>query len=171
MKRILLHLKGVLIAVVALALSAGLAFAAQPPAAASWGLANAAAHAGKTVPHQALGATSSEGDETDEEAGEGTEVGESTDEDAEAGGTADAASDTCLTDPTTLTEEELAAMNHGSIVCWAAHQTTWPEEFRNHGAWVSSWAHWDKGLDAAEAKVAKEKVAKTTVKTKAPKNH
>ena len=184
MKSILTHLKGLLIAVVALAMSAGLAFGAQPPAAASWGLANAAAHAGKTVPHQALGATSGEDDEaagdedaaTDEETDEDTEVDETTDEETEAGETAEEASDNCLTDPTTLTEEELAAMNHGSIVCWAAHQKTWPEEFRNHGAWVSSWAHWGKGLDAAtekvaKEKVAKEKVAKTKGKTKAPKNH
>ena len=183
-KHLLLHFKGLLIAVVALALSAGLAFAAQPPAAASWGLANAAAHAGKTVPHQVLGATSSEdedvegdeGAETDEETDEVPEVDEPAGEDAVGEETADAASDNCLTDPTTtLTPEELAAMNHGSIVCWAAHQKTWPEEFRNHGAWVSSWAHWGKGLDAAEAKVAKEKVAKekvakTKLKTKAPKN-
>ena len=35
-------------------------------------------------------------------------------------------------------------MNHGSIVCWAAHQTEWPAEFKNHGAWVRSWAQWDK---------------------------
>ena len=186
MKNILTHLKGLLIAVVALAMSAGLAFGAQPPAAASWGLENAAAHAGKTVPQQALGATSGEDDEaegdedagTEEETDEGAEVDETTDEETEAGATVEEASNNCLTDPTdatTLTEEELLAMNHGSIVCWAAHQKTWPEEFRNHGAWVSSWAHWGKGLDAAtekvaKEKVAKEKVAKTKLKSKAPKN-
>ena len=48
-------------------------------------------------------------------------------------------SDHCATDPTTLTPEELAAMNHGAIVCWAAHQPT-PDGYANHGAWVSHWA-------------------------------
>ena len=187
MKSILTHLKGLLIAVVALAMSAGLAFGAQPPAAASWGLATAGAHAGKTVPHQALGATSGEDDEaavdedetTDEETDEDTEVDETTDEETEAGETVEEASDNCLTDPTALTEDELAATNRGSIVCWAAHQKTWPEEFRNHGAWVSSWAHWGKGLDAAAEEIATEEVAKekaakekvAKAKAKGPKNH
>ena len=31
-------------------------------------------------------------------------------------------------------------MNHGSIVCWAAHQTSW-DGYKNHGAFVSHWAH------------------------------
>ena len=49
MSTMLRHIRLVLIACTALALSAGLAFGATPPAA-STGLANAAAHAGKTVP-------------------------------------------------------------------------------------------------------------------------
>lgn len=163
MKTILLHLKGVLIAVVALALSAGLAFAAQPTAA-SFGAAS-------------TGSTQAAGDEASNEGDEDVEVDESTDEDAdedvevdEVDGSTDETVDettdetagpdetvgeagtNCLTDPTTLTVEELAAMSHGSIVCWAAHQTTWPPEFKNHGAWVSSWAHWGKDAAAAKAK-------------------
>ena len=35
-----------------------------------------------------------------------------------------------------------------SIVCWAAHQTEWPEWFSNHGAFVRCWAHQGKA-DAA----------------------
>jgi hypothetical protein len=146
----------VLIALVALAMSASLTFGAQPPAAASWGLANAASHAGKTVP-VAGGDVDTAGDEEtgEDETGEetGVETGEETGvETGEEEGTEDAG-DHCLTDPTGLTEEELAAMNHGSIVCWAAHQTTWPEEFRNHGAFVSSWAH--SGKDSASKDAAK----------------
>lgn len=167
MKTIVLHLRGVLIAIVALALSAGLAFAAQPPAA-SFGLAS-------TGSTQAAGdEASNEGDEdvevdesTDEDADEAAEVDEvdestdetvdetvdeTTDETAGPDETVDEAGTNCLTDPTTLTVEELAAMSHGSIVCWAAHQTTWPAEFKNHGAWVSSWAHWGKDAAAAKAK-------------------
>jgi hypothetical protein len=120
-------LRGFAIAFVALALSAGLAFGAQPDASA-WGLANAAAHAAKTVPVQA-------GDETTDE---------STDEDAQESEESSDAGTNCTTDPTTLTAEDLAAMKHGSIVCWAAHQTQWPEWFANHGAFVKCWAHQGK---------------------------
>jgi len=125
--------RGFAIAFVGLALSASLAFGAQPTAT---GLANAALHAGKTVPVQA-------GDEEtagDENADETTD--ETTNENADAG-------DNCTTDPTGLTAEELAAMRHGSIVCWAAQQTSWPEWFSNHGAFVKCWAHQGKA-DAAD---------------------
>jgi hypothetical protein len=40
-----------------------------------------------------------------------------------------------------LTPDELDLLKHGSIVCWAAHQTEWPEWFANHGAHVKCWAH------------------------------
>jgi len=129
-----------LIAVAALALSAGLAFGAQPDAA-SWGLSNAATHAGKIVPVQAA---SDEDTETDEDADEDTE----TDEDAETNEDAEAApeeaGDHCATDPSELSPEVLADMNHGSIVCWAAHQAEWPEWFANHGSFVKCWAHTGK---------------------------
>ena len=128
----LIHrLRGVLIAFVALALSASLAFGAQPDAS-QRGLANASTHAGKTVPVKA----------TDEE----TAGDEDTEDSSES-------SDHCTTDPTTLTPEQLAAANHGSIVCWAAHQTSWPEWFSNHGAFVKCWAHQGKA-DAADCTVA-----------------
>jgi hypothetical protein len=120
-------LRGFVIAFVALALSAGLAFGAQPDAA-GWGLANAASHAGQTVPVQA-------GDETTDE---------STDEDSQESEDSSDTGDNCTTDPTTLTADELAAMKHGSIVCWAAQQTEWPEWFANHGAFVKCWAHQGK---------------------------
>lgn len=148
----LLRIKGLFIALIALALSASLAFGAQPPATASFGLENAAAHAGKTVPVGGTDPVTPEDEEFDEE-GEGTAL---EDEETEAAG------EHCLTDPTGLSDEDLAALNHGSLVCWAAHQET-PEGYANHGAWVSEWAHAGKGAadagdetgDDAEAATAK----------------
>jgi hypothetical protein len=140
MESVIKHVRLFLIAGTALALSAGLAFGATPPAA-STGLANAAAHAGKTVPvqtgQQTLGEDEDEDADADLEDVEETEV-----EDAEDAG------EHCATDPTLLTAEDLEAMNHGSIACWAAQQTEWPEWFSNHGAFVRCWAHQGKA-DAA----------------------
>ncbi len=129
------HLKALGVAVLATAFSAGLAFADEAPGpAAEWGLSNAATHAGKTVPVRAEEVEDVDDvDETDEE------VEEDVEEESEEAG------ENCSTDPTTLTEEELAEMRHGSVVCWAAQQDSWPEEFENHGAWVKSWAQKDKG--------------------------
>ena len=143
MHNVLFRLKGVAIAIVALALSSSLAFGAQPPEAASFGLENAATHAGKTVP-VAGGHTETTVDEEEGEDGEEAVEVEEDEEDEES----EEAGDNCLTDPTALTEEELAAMRHGSIACWAAHQET-PEGYDNHGQWVSEWAHAGKGDDAA----------------------
>jgi len=120
-------------------MSASIAFGAQPPSAASGGLANAASHAGKTVPVQA---------DENQSAGED----EDSDEGDEADESSEGAGDNCTTDPTGLTDEELAAMSHGSIVCWAAHQTEWPAEYKNHGAFVSHWAHMGKGASEAKNK-------------------
>ena len=158
--KIVHRLKSLTIALIALALSASLAFGAQPQSGGAWGRSNAAQHAGKTVPVQgAEDSTDESGDEdvdvdeqvdetVDETAGEEEETTEEGDEESAEDGT------NCATDPTLLTEEELAAMNHGSVVCWAAHQTEWPAEFKNKGAWVSSWAHAgkDHGPDAAKGK-------------------
>lgn len=120
------RLRGPLIAVVALALSASLTFGAQAPAAG-----------------YALGGSYEDGNGTpeasgDEDTNETQDTNESTDE------TTSDSADNCTTDPTGLTEEELAAMTHGSIVCWAAHQTEWPAWFKNHGQFVSCWAHQGK---------------------------
>jgi hypothetical protein len=131
--------RGFLIAFVALALSASLALGAQPT---STGLVNAALHAGKTVPVQAQ----------DEETAGDQDTDESTDENAESDESADAG-ENCTTDPTGLTPADLAAMRHGSIVCWAAQQTEWPEWFANHGAFVKCWAHQGKSADAPSCTV------------------
>jgi hypothetical protein len=152
MQSLFKHVRLLLIAATALALSAGLAFGATPPAA-STGLANAAAHAGKTVPTEAGDETLAADDEDlagDEEADEAEDVDESEveeAEDVEVEGAEDAG-EHCATDPSALTPEDLEAMNHGSIVCWAAQQTEWPEWFSNHGAFVRCWAHQGKA-DAA----------------------
>ena len=132
----LLHrLRVVIIAFAALALSAGLAFGAQPDASLP-GLANASTHAGKTVPVKAGQVE----DELDEDVDAEEDPEEDVEEDVDAEG---AGGENCATDPTdpTLTEEELAALKRGSIVCWAAHQVEWPAWFKNHGKFVSCWAH------------------------------
>ncbi|MBI3751958.1 MAG: hypothetical protein HY263_09945 [Chloroflexi bacterium] len=137
MQTLLRRYRSPLIAIVALVFSAGIAMAAQPAGSAATGLANASTHAGKTVPAQA----------TDESA----QPDESSEPDAspDDANSSDSANN-CSTDPTNLTPEELAALTHGSIVCWAAHQPT-PDGYANHGAWVSHWARMNKGADAAAA--------------------
>jgi hypothetical protein len=153
--KLILRLRGPLIALAALALSASLAFGAQP--ASSWGLSNAASHAGKTVPVKAADETTNE--TTDETTNETTD--------------ASTTGDNCATDPSALTPEELAAMKHGSIVCWAAHQTTWPAWFSNHGKFVSCWAHTGKA-DAPSCTVAPAAAPAAAIhgngKAKGPKN-
>jgi len=138
------RIRGALIALVILAFSAGLAFGASPPDGASWGLSNAASHAGKTVP--VAGGDEETGDEeTGEETGDEETGDEETGEESEAAEEeSEEAGENCATDPSTLTPEDLALMRHGSIVCWAAHQTEWPEWFANHGAFVRCWAHQGK---------------------------
>jgi len=119
------QLRAIFTALVALALSAGLAFAGQPT---STGLANAASHANKTVPVVADG-DSSEPDET-------------TDTETESDTDASDSADNCNVD---LTQDPsvLATLSHGSVVCTAAHTAT-PDGWANHGAWVSHWAHLGK---------------------------
>ena len=131
-------LRGLLVAVFVIVLSAG-AVAAASPVGQAHGLATAAEKAGKTVPVAAQ-------DETNEDE-DGAEEPE-TEETVEAAPSG--AGDHCATDPTTLDEAALAELNHGAIVCWAAHQET-PAEFDNHGAWVSSWAKKNHGSEQSAA--------------------
>jgi len=130
---------------VALVLTAGIAFAAKPSTPAN-GLSVAAQAAGKTVPVVSSGDENATPDEETETETETTET-ETTE---------DTGGDNCATDPTNLTEEQLAAMTHGSVVCWAAQQDT-PDGFDNHGAWVKSWATNNAGSDASGT--AKDKTA------------
>jgi hypothetical protein len=129
---ILGRLRPLLIGLVVLLLTGGIAFAGKPSTPAN-GLQVASEASGKTVPVKAEG---------DEESGpaEDTASGES-------GG------ENCATDPTGLSDEELAEMRHGSVVCWAAHQET-PEGYDNHGQWVSEWAKKNHGHEAGGDAVA-----------------
>ncbi|HYN70005.1 MAG TPA: hypothetical protein VEX41_07335 [Candidatus Eisenbacteria bacterium] len=141
-----------------LAISATMVLAAKPGSAGSPACEHgkSAAHTDKTgcADEETPGTDGTEGTESTEDT-EGAEQGsgdteaakepkaanepkktKSTDTEATGEG-----GDHCATDPTGLSESALAAMNHGSIVCWAAHQTSWPSIYANHGAFVSHWAH------------------------------
>jgi hypothetical protein len=136
MKTTLRYLPGFLVAAMALALSASLAFAGQP--ATSAGLTKAATHTGKAVPVRAHGdGATADLDATEEATETETETDEDTEEEAPSEPADEAAN--CSTDPTALGGEELLALTHGSIVCWAAQQVT-PDGYANHGAWVKTWA-------------------------------
>jgi hypothetical protein len=131
------HFRGPLIAIVALTMSAGLAYAAHP-----------AADRQNNVVTQGNSSETAEPDESESpDASETPDSSESPDSNSSAG-------DNCATDPTGLTSDQLAAMSHGSIVCWAAHQDT-PEGWDNHGAWVSHWAQMNKGSAASSASKGK----------------
>lgn len=125
------------IGVVALVFSAGIAFAAQPSSPGASGLANAATHAGKTVPAQA----------TDEQAGDQNEDS-GTNESSDTG--TNDSNNHCNVD-LTQAPSVLAGLNHGSVVCTAAQGTPpggySPTGFANHGAWVSSFAKGDHGTN------------------------
>jgi hypothetical protein len=137
------RLSGFAIALLALALSASLAFAGQPAGSVK-GPSSSARHADRTAPVQAESDTEGADEDVDAETDSDADAG--TDETVETDETDGESADNCLTDPTALTEEELAAMTHGSIVCWAAHQTSWDTTlYKNHGAFVSHWAKTGKG--------------------------
>jgi hypothetical protein len=124
--------RGLFVALVALALSAGAAFAwGGPPPAASDGLATAAAAAGKTVPDRA---------------DEAPTAGE--DEDADQGDEAEA--------PETETPDEEAGSTdaHGDLVSEAAQMDTpasFTDEGFNHGAFVSCVARMNRGHEDPDA--------------------
>jgi hypothetical protein len=127
------RMRSLLIGLVVLALSAGVALASAPstPSSADQGLANAGSASGRTVPVADPVADSSK-DANDK------------DEKAEQDKDEASESDNCKTDPTKLTVKQLAELTHGQIVCWAAHQDT-PAGYDNHGAWVSSFAKDNSG--------------------------
>jgi hypothetical protein len=119
--QLITRFRGLFVAIVALALSAGVAFAwGGPPEAASDGLATAAAAAGKTVPARA-----------DEAPTAGA------DEDADDGDEAEAPE-------TDAPEDDSATDTHGSLVSEAASMET-PAGFDNHGQFVSCVARMNHG--------------------------
>ena len=154
MNSVLRHLRPILISLLALTLTAGIAMAAKP------------SDAGPRHGPKAAEVTENADTDTDQETDTDTdtETVTETDTDPATQPAPDAATDAashCLTDPTTATPEELSVLNHGAIVCWAAHQVT-PDGYANHGAWVSEWAHKNHGADASAKGLAKaaEKAAK-----------
>ena len=137
------HLRPLLISVVALILTAGIALAAKP---------STPAH-GQDLVGQASGQTVTTETETTETVTTDTETPDTETKDTETTTTTAETSDAgshCTTDPTKAAPNVLAGLNHGAIVCWAAHQPT-PNTFANHGAWVSHWAKANKGATHAAA--------------------
>jgi hypothetical protein len=136
-----LALRPVLIALVALALTTGAAFAnggAASPDHASFGLERAREASGKTVPVRSSGEADGPGTEAEPAVEEFEEL-----EQEEA------------------TKEE--GSNHGATVSEAARNGT-PEEdahlYRNHGAWVSSVARANRGQGNSSVRRSAERGAK-----------
>jgi hypothetical protein len=152
------HLRGLLVAIAALALTAGAVFAAKalpaaPPAAAAGGLSRASEAAGRTVP--------ADGDEPavvepDQDAdGNADQPGADTEQpDAGAAGDANLA-----------TERK---QNHGWFVSQAAQGPT-PDGFANHGAYVSSIAKGDLGKPGAASAATTGAEKSAAAKAKAAK--
>ncbi|MCI0584040.1 MAG: hypothetical protein L0227_14345 [Chloroflexi bacterium] len=156
----LTRLRPLLIGLVVLMFTAGIAFAGKPSTPAA-GLTVASEASGKTVPVRA----GSEQEDEDED--ESTEAEDEETETEEAG-------ENCTTDPTGLSPEDLALVRHGSVVCWAAHQET-PEGYANRGAWISEWAKKNRGHDfgAEEEDASAESTAASSHgngKAQGPKN-
>jgi hypothetical protein len=123
------HFRGLFVAILTLGLSATIVLAGQP--AGSNNGHQSASHADQSEAPDASEAPESCEAQYASEAHVGSET---PDTNAPTG-----SNDHCAIDPTTLTPEQLAVMNHGSIVCWAAQQPT-PDGYANHGQWVSHWA-------------------------------
>jgi cytoskeletal protein RodZ len=145
------HLRSLLIAIVALTMSAGLASAAHPAADRH---SNTVSNANTTETSESDESTETSESETETSDETSTETSDETSTETSTETSSDSAGDNCTTDPTGLSVDELAALSHGSIVCWAAQQAT-PDGWDNHGAWVSSWARMNHGADASAAGKAK----------------
>jgi hypothetical protein len=122
LRRLLAHLRPLAIGVVVLVLSAGAVLAGQPRDPAD-GRGVGSEAAGRTVPVGGTPTVQNDEDETSE--------AEEAEQETEG--------ENCATDPSSLSDEELAALRHGQIVCWAAFQET-PDGYDSHGAWVAEWA-------------------------------
>ncbi len=170
MHRLTRHVRGLLVALATLALSAGVVLAARPtsveapPAAAADGLSIGSEAAGKTVPVRAEQGTLPEADEdADEDAPEVDEADEA--DEAEADEADDAESEAAGERP----------QNHGWFVSQAAKGAT-PASATNHGQHVSEIARGDAGKPesataAGERAAAAAAAAKANKPAKAPKNH
>ena len=153
MHRLTRHLRGLLVALATLALSAGVVIAARPtsvdapPAAAADGLSTATEASGKSVPVRAEGPAAPDVDQEQDADQAAPEV------DAEA----DAA-------PAAAGERP---QNHGWFVSEAAKGAT-PESADNHGQYVSEIARSDAGKPEA-ATAARERGAAASAAGKANK--
>jgi len=140
--RTLQRLRPLLIVLVVLLLTAGIALASKPSTPPA-GLSVAGEAAGRTAPVH-----DDQGDQGDQEQDEQEEQAEPNEDVAvealPAAETDEDGGENCATDPTGLTDEALAELKHGSVVCWAAHQET-PVGYDNHGEWVSEWARMNHG--------------------------
>ncbi len=146
MQRLSTHLRGLLVALAALALTAGVAFAARPTG--TTGLERATDAAGKTVP-----TTTEEEEPTIPEVDED----EDTDEDGEEAVDEDGseAEDGDEDDGRDEALDDERADNHGWYVSEAAKAET-PEGYKNHGEYVSEIARSDAGKPGAEDEDADE---------------
>lgn len=167
---IIQRLRPLLVGIVALLLTAGIAFASKPPAVPTSSVVAPVPAVPETVAGEDGGTDTATTSET-------TPVEATTEETDETEETSDG--DSCSVDPTALDEDQLAGLNHGSIVCGAAHQEA-PEGYRNHGAWVSEWAKKNHGHPPApesEPTTSTDPAAGTTttttstVTTDAPADH
>ncbi len=151
MYRLSKHLRGLLVAIAALALSAGVVFASRPTAAPANG------PDGVSTPVVADDRSDEpnvpDADDDQEEDGEDGEDGETApDVDLEPD----------AEDPDAESSER--AQNHGWFVSEAAHQAT-PDGYKNHGEYVSEVARGDDGKPKADDPESAEADGATT-KTK-----
>lgn len=136
MRTTLDRLRPLLIGLIALLITAGIAFAGRPSTPAN-GPAIASEASGRTVPVAAEQRAGNGDEDADGDADENLETVEETATDQDA-------AENCATDPSNLTSEQLGELRHGSVVCWAAQQET-PAGYDNHGQWVSEWARKNRG--------------------------
>jgi hypothetical protein len=151
MQRLTHHLRGLLVALAALALTAGVAFAARPST--ETGLDRAAEAAGKAVPPV-----------SSEEEPAAPEVDEETVEDEEEPAAEEDGDETEPDGEEVVEEDETEEdeaedgdrpLNHGWYVSEAAKGET-PDGYRNHGEYVSEIARGDDGKPGTDAESDEE---------------
>ncbi len=163
MHRLMTHLRGLMVALATLALTAGVAFAARPVSVPAPDLA--ASGPATTEVTEDGEATVPELDDDEEEAtDEAADEEEATDEASDA----DEPKATEDADEEEATDEDDDAdaadtdhpVNHGWYVSQAAQAPT-PDGYRNHGAYVSEVAKSDEGKPGSEAESEAEADAAT----------
>ena len=169
MHRLTRHLRGLLVAIAALALSAGVVFAAHPTA----GQRSTDKVVGGSDPTgQTLTVTTDDEDEdedadedTDEDADEDAEVDEDADEDANEDADAPEVDEGVGGEPAAERQQ-----NHGWFVSQAAKGVT-PASATSHGTYVSTIARSDAGKTAVTAKTPKAAKAANAANAAKAKSH